>query len=153
MNNVVAVEFGRKSDCSVPSVLPVAMGEREAKTPDGTAHRGFFQCALDVVMLFERTCMLQPLGLQSHETQAPEIEQVFRRSIDGQLLTKEARKMMTEIRKSYGFTAARMNEHVAQIEAFGMYVEYGAAPLRISEESADFDVPDDIWWHEVPAVS
>lgn len=130
--DVVAVDFVRKELLGLSDRYH-ASGEADNSTSSQAPRVedfGLYEAALRAIVLAERKYLFACLGLELETAQAHELELFFRASINGSVLVDQAAQVVTAIRKYYGFTVERMNEHIAGISEFGMRLEFEIPNVR-----------------------
>lgn len=130
-HDVIAVDFGRKEPQGLRDRCRTSTeDENEPSRTVRVEELGLYEAALKAIVLAERKYLFACLGLELEEAQADELELFFRASIDGSALVDQAAQVVTAIRKYYGFTSERMNEHIVGITEFGMRLEFEVPDVR-----------------------
>jgi hypothetical protein len=129
-HDVVAVDFVRKEPLGQSDRRASVEARDKPSQATPVEDLGLYEGALRAIVLAERRYLFACLGLELETAQAHELELFFRASINGSVLVEHAAQVVTAIRKYYGFTVERMNEHIAGIAEFGMRLEFEVPGLQ-----------------------
>lgn len=147
------VDFTRNPGGDTTMIFSGLATDDTTVSPQGEVYKGEFETFVEAIMLFERHCFFLSRGSDPLVEQTPVVERVFRRSINGELLIPKARHFLTMLRKQYGLTIERANEHIAMIVVYGMYLEFETpAPLGFGVSRDPLSI-DTVRWREVAMPS